>query len=289
MVMAEYRYCLVRYVPDFQRMEPTNVGVILQGSGRIEIKISPHAAKRKEIDTPVFQQWKKFLNDEINGPAVPLFQPRRNSPDFLRYLGKLCEGSVFLSEPLYHRAADALSFDDVLQTLYQRLVAPPEAPSASDNSRPTAFFRHLSDDRQFLKRGMKRHTHVATNGEKLWMAYRQVDNGAFIAIDKIEVNTQIGATANEIERMPLIVDSLPKFLRGATPSKHRQFFLLADELERPFAEQPEDEFEAMRKDLEQAVERVEKRGGRVIRSIEDAGELVNEVEQHLAPLPGEIP
>ena len=53
MDMQDFRYLLVRYVPDRERMEPINVGII-QGAGRIDFRLNPHAARRKEIETVTF-------------------------------------------------------------------------------------------------------------------------------------------------------------------------------------------------------------------------------------------
>lgn len=283
--MQEFRYLLIRYIPDADRMEPINVGVILQGAGRVDVRVSPHAAKRKEIDTAVFQQWRRFFLDEIRGESAPLFQPPKMSPQFLTYLAQLCEGSVILTRPLVLATDPVRSFDEALESLYRRLVAPPDITSPVAASRPTGRFRQLTENRDFLKRGMKRHVHLEVDKERFWIAYRQVRNGELIAIDKIEVNTQIGATANEIERLPRILQQLPTFLEGAKAGPSRRFVLLADELKQPFTEQAQAEFEAMQEDLEGVVEKVTKEGGRVLRSVRSAEELADEIDRILPPLP----
>src|SRR5437763_17103420 len=98
--MTELRYALIRFIPDMDRMEPINVGVILQGEGRIEFKLGPHAAKRADVDTQVFQKWRAFLEEEIRGAAVPLLQPPKDSAQFLHYLAGLCEQTVLITRPL---------------------------------------------------------------------------------------------------------------------------------------------------------------------------------------------
>ena len=158
--MIEYQYVLIRYVPDRERMEPVNVGLILQGAGRLDFRFSPHAAKRKEIDTEAFRRWREFFKTEIRGAAAPLFHPERTSPQFLRYLEELCEGPVVLSRSLYFGTEPHRNFDDVLESLYKRLVAPPEIISPSAATRPTGRFRQIAEERHFLTRGMRRHVHV---------------------------------------------------------------------------------------------------------------------------------
>lgn len=278
--MDHYRYTLIRYVPDLDRMEPINVGVILQGSGRIDVRLSPHAAKRKEIDTQVYRKWRQFFLEEVRGEQARLLQPEKTSPQFLTYLQQLCGGAVLLSRPLVLEVAQGRPFDSVLEDLYIRLVAPPETTSPAAAHRPTGRFRQIAEERQFLKRGMKRHTHVVVNDQPLWMAYRQVANGQIIAIDKVEVDREIGATANEIERLPHILELLPKFF-GAGRKLPTRYFLLADVLQQPFTDQPEAEFAAMRDELETAVEQVKKAGGEVLRTVPETESLAAQLDQVL--------
>lgn len=276
--MIDYRYVLVRFVPDPERMEPTNVGVILQGNGHVDVLFSPHAAKRKEIDTDIYNKWKAFFQTEIRGDAAPLFQPDRASPKFLQHLEALCGETVVLSRPLLLSAADSQRFSDVLKSLYRRLVAPCEAEPAGDATRPTGRFRQLAEEFRFVNRGMKRHEHIRVNGDRLWMAYRQVVKGETIALDKVEVGNQIGATSYEIERLPLIADKLPSFV-----GEKRTHFLLVDQLEQPFTDQPVDEFEAMRDDLERCVERIEHAGGTVIRELNGVDTFADRLDACLPP------
>jgi Protein of unknown function (DUF3037) len=99
--MNQYVYSLIRFVPDLERMEPFNVGIILQSPGRIDFRMSPHAAKRKDVNTAVIQKWRSFLEEEIRGEAVPFLQPPKQSPEFLRYLHGLCDQTVTISKPLF--------------------------------------------------------------------------------------------------------------------------------------------------------------------------------------------
>ena len=276
--MIDYRYVLVRFVPDRERMEPINVGLILQGAGRIDYQFSQHAAKRKEIDTDIYNEWKAFFRAEIKGEAAPLFQPDRASPQFLRHLEALCGETVVLSRPLSLSVDESRAFDDVVDSLFRRLVAPREAETPGAATRPTGRFRQLAEEREFVNRGMKRHAHVLVNNDRLWMAYRQVVNGETIALDKVEVGNQIGATSYEIERLPLIADKLPSFV-----GEKRTHFLLVDHLEQPFTDQPDDEFEAMRDDLERCVDRVEKAGGTVIREVNGVETFADRLHDCLPP------
>lgn len=282
--MQDYYYTLVRYVPDVQRMEPINVGVILQGRGQLDIRFSPHAAKRKEIDTGVFQQWRQFLLEEVQGKPAPLFQPPKTSPKFLDYLGQLCDGAVLLSQPLLVSVDESRPFADMLAYLYQRLVAPSQVIAPAEAARPSGRFRQLTISYSFLRRGMRKHAPIKLDQEKHWMAYRQVVNGSVWAIDKIEVGNQIGTTASEIQAMNSITLLLKDFLAGRGLDRPTKYYFLADALESPFTDQAADEFSMMRDDLESVVRRVRDTGGTVIRTASEAELLANELDQALPPL-----
>ena len=97
---VDHRYMLIRYVPDVERMEPINVGVILQGQGQLDVRLSPHAAKRKDVDTAAFRRWKDFFIEEVKGDPESLFQPEKTSLRFLQNIAELCDGPILLSRPL---------------------------------------------------------------------------------------------------------------------------------------------------------------------------------------------
>ncbi len=284
MEMQDFRYMLVRYVPDRERMEPINVGIILQGAGRIDFRLNPHAARRKEIDTATFQQWRQYFQDEIVADHTPLFQPERMSPDFLCYLQGICEGSVILSRPLAASVTGANTFDEVIASLYSRLVAPPEVTSPVAASRPAGRFRQIAEERRFVDRGMKRQAHVRVGKKRLWMAYRQVENGELIAFDKVEVDKQISQTANEIERLPQIAGQLPELFGASTEYKGVKYCLLADDLSKPFRDQPSEEFEAMRDDFRRYLEKIVKAGGQILDSPKEVENLADQIDQKLPRL-----
>ena len=278
--MQTYFYSLIRYVPVMERMEPINVGVILQCEGLVDVRLSPHAAKRKEIDTQVFGKWRQFFLEEIRGDPTPLFQPEKATPQFLTYLGQLCEGPVILSRPLTFQVSARAPSATFSATSITASSLHPKLLLRRLARRPTGRFRQITEDRQFLRRGMKRHAHVTIDDRRLWMAYRQVANGQQIAIDKIEVNVEIGKTANEIERMPYVLEHLPLFLQ-AQSFKPTRYVLLAGTMQHPFTDQRTEEFEAMRGELESTVEKVREAGGQVIRTVPEAEQLTTELDQVL--------
>ncbi|MBI3823920.1 MAG: DUF3037 domain-containing protein [Planctomycetes bacterium] len=278
--MFDYRYALIRYVPDAIRMEPINIGIILQSIDRIDFRLNTQASKKGIIDTTTFKRWRGFLDEEILGDAIPLFQPEKTSLQFFSHLQELCDKTVILSRPLTV-AREIDNFDQLLESLYQRLVAPPEPETPESANRPTGVFRQFAEDHKFLHRGMKRHAHVTIGNDRLWMAYRQMHNGAVFAMDKVEVAHRIGETSYEIERLPYIAHHLPRFVEAKIDDKPTEYCLLVDELKEPFTDQSKDEFDAMQEDLERAIEKIKTAGGRILRDRDAAKKLAEEIDQKL--------
>ena len=288
--MNTFHYALIRFIPDAERMEPINIGVILQGGGQLDFKLSPHVAKRKDIETQVYQKWRKFLEEEISGPAVPLFQPSKDSPDFIRHLGNLCESTITITRPLVHVAYDENAFDTELKGIYDRLVAPPEQNKKSPD-RPTSFFRQFEEEKEFRRRGMKKHPYISIYGRselKHWNAFRQVSNGQDIVIDKIEVGNSVGLTADEIQKLSsgaeVFVSSY--FRQPSNTGGSRRYCLITDQLVVKFTEQTEEDYEIMREELAKIKETVKKLGGEVLDKASDVKAFAEELDLHL-PRPQE--
>ncbi len=121
--MVEYRFSVIRFVPDMLRMEPLNIGIVLQSANRTDFKLNPDASSQLGIDASIYLEWQAFLTEEIRGIPRAKFQPCRTTPEFLRYLAELCSGPILLSESLVHQSQVDSSFGQVMDALYQRLVA----------------------------------------------------------------------------------------------------------------------------------------------------------------------
>lgn len=281
--MKSYRYALIRFVADALRMEPVNVGLILQDESKLDFQLNPHFARRGNVETSVFRQWKEFLAEEIQGPSMPLFQPKKTSTGFFSHLAGLCDGAIRISEPLAYQVEPA-PFEDVLSALYERLVATPTSATTAESNRPSGRFRQLMEQYDFLHRGMLRHAHLELEGKRRWRPYRHVLNGQVLAIDKIEVSNQIGQTANEIQALAAPLRLLKDFLARPVADRPTRYVLLADRLETAFGEQSEIDFRMMRDDLEQAVDDVRKAGGEVIRDTKAAADLADDLDRHLPPV-----
>ena len=280
--MNDLHYALIRFVPDMARMEPINFGVVLQGFGKIDFKLNPNFARRKDVETPVFQQWRDFLVEEIRGEPMPLFQPQKDSVEFLTHLANLCEQTVSMSRPLFVSAKKDESFEDVLESLFTKLVLPPESPKPDHMPRPTSRFREIEDEKQFRRRGMRKHPYLTLPGDKRWNAYRQLLNGENIVIDKVEIRNDVGLTADEIQKLASGVEPfLDRFLESTTPAIPTRYYLLADDLKEKFTDQTDDDYHAMKEELDCVIKTVESRGGSVLRRAEEVVDLTNLIDSKL--------
>ena len=284
--MNDFVYSLVRFVPDLERMEPFNVGVILQGQGKIDFKLSPHTAKRKDVDTVVFQNWRSFLEEEIRGEAVPFLQPPKDSRDFLNHLSAMCEQTLCISKPFYLSERSEGNFQSVLQSLYERLVAPPDQQKGEQTSRPTSTFRQFEEIKQFRKRGMKRHPYISLpKVGRPWNAYRQVVNEQNIVVDKVEVGNSVGLTADEIQKLSSGVDRfLSQFLHETQPASPPRYVLIADQLREKFSDQTDEDFETMQDEFQRVLRAVQDQGGDILQDADKVKEFAEEVDRKLPTL-----
>ncbi|MCA9128600.1 MAG: DUF3037 domain-containing protein [Planctomycetales bacterium] len=286
--MSIFHYALIRFVPNAERMEPINIGVVVQGGGKIAFKLSPHVAKRKDIDTQIYQKWRKFFELEISGPAVPLFQPPKDSPDFIRHLGSLCENTITITRPLIQDIREQISFEEALESIYDRLVAPAETKKKQPE-RPTSYFRQFEEEKEFRKRGMKKHPYIAIpsdSGNRHWNAFRQVLNGQDLVIDKIEVGNSVGLTADEIQKLSSGAGSfLAAFLTSPSPTgRPPRYCLIADQLAAKFSEQTDEDYLIMQEELQNIKETVRVKGGEVLDQPNDVIAFAEDIDRHLPEL-----
>jgi hypothetical protein len=62
-----YLYQIIRYVPDLERMEPQNIGIILQGPFNVVSKVWTHfrpLGEKPDFDYANFRKWREFFDDE---------------------------------------------------------------------------------------------------------------------------------------------------------------------------------------------------------------------------------
>jgi hypothetical protein len=284
--MREFNYALIRYIADRLRMEPINVGLVLQDSAGAIVKFSPHVAKRAVVDTETYNQWKAFFEAEVKNDVDPLFRPPTNSPEFFVYLSRLCDGPIIMSRPLIVADENEISGEQMLDILFRRLVLPEEKSGTPENQRATGRYRELEAEYQLLKRGVRKHAVVPIEtregGSPVHRRpYRQVANGKYIAMDKIEVARELSRTAEEINGLLNVKSFLDLFLKTQVQQRETRYILLADRLIEPFGGQPREDFQSMRDDIERTVDLVQAAGGEVIRDPLDSEKLARTLNDQL--------
>ncbi len=280
--MQELRYSLIRYIPDPIRMEPVNAGLILQDSRRIDFRLNPHFGRRAAIDNEVFKAWRHFFEEEIQGENMPLLQPAKTSPKFFEHLRSLCNSTVRLSPTLSMQVHPDESFEEIIQRLYDQLVAagPKEREAAE---RASATFRDWESDRKFLKRGLSKHPYIRLGSTiPSWNAFRATPDLAEtrIVVDKIEIGNQVGLAASEIQ---MLYSGVEQFLQHYLNAKNssRSYYLIADPLISPFNDQPPDDFSLMQEQYGIVLERVRKLGGHVLQKQSEAATLGKKIDETL--------
>ena len=264
--MQEFRYSLIRYIPDVMRMEPTNVGIILQGKSRLDFQLSRHAAKRSSIDTDVFQSWRKFFEEEIRGEAMPLLQPSKFSTKFFDHLSLLCRDTVRLSPALILKVNSDESFDHVLGRLFDQLVST-GSKEKEVADRASSVYREFEVEKKFLKRGLQKHPYIPLTDARRWNAFRSAkfSDGSTMVIDKVEINNQVGLAADEIQKLSSGVQQFLEKYFGQAQGKDRSYHLIADPLVEKFGDQSDENFSIMLEEYEKIKEVVTQSGGVVLR------------------------
>ena len=151
-----FRYQLVRHIADLRRMEPQNLGVIVQSRNAIRCKFNPYFGRQPGFDRDNLHAWKNFFRKEIDGKAVPLFQPERTSEQFLEYLQNQTRGNYSLTRPL-ELVMNTGDIEAVIDHLYQSLVRKPEE-EPKNLTRPVSFFRE-----ELIRRHLVNHPAMKKN------------------------------------------------------------------------------------------------------------------------------
>lgn len=283
MTNQNFTYALVRYVSDPERMEPLNVGVVVQGHEGIRLKLDNYFGSRKGIDAGIYKRWREFLQEEVEGEQRSMFRPSRESPEFWRYLRSLTGDTVAMTAPLALSSTEETSLEAILEMLYNRLVSRKSTEKDASLGRPghPAFeFRRIRNERSFDKRGLKKsHALKSVSNDYLWAPHRVAENGKIIAIDKIEVNVSPDRTNIEIDRARFAAANLSK-----VRSKKVSWFVLMDPLRDDAFSLDDSDRQDMKKAFEVTKKCVHKAKGEIISTQEEVDQLADDLEAALAPL-----
>jgi hypothetical protein len=212
-----YLYQIIRYVPDLERMEPQNIGVIVQGSGQTISKVWKHfrPSDKRDFDYSNFRMWREFFEEEINGAQVSMFQPDRGSPEFLTYLQSRCKSNYLVTRPL-SIITKTDSAEEVRDYLYKRVVSPPETDEVPA-LQPVRRFREQLQEKK-LDKHPKLHKDeylLLPNGDSelfKWQYERNHGSDQRVIIEPVQWLDRIRYTQMELEH----VLSAAKKLREAS-------------------------------------------------------------------------
>lgn len=127
MAARTYRYVILRYIPDLMRMEPRNVGVIVQSDEGIVHQIHgrfvPESLSDRGEARASFRAWREWFDHELHARIAHALVPKRTSEAYLSYLASRCTGNYQLTEPL--RVQAEVDLNGAAGFLCSRLVLTP--------------------------------------------------------------------------------------------------------------------------------------------------------------------
>lgn len=206
-----FRYQILRYIADLRRMEPENIGIIIQDANQDANKVScrfhTHHGLRRGFDYGNYRRWREFFQEEINGPPVPVFQPPRSSIEFLHYLQERCSGNYSLTRPL-ELVLDTGDLEIAETYLFQTLVLKADDKEKTA-TQPVQKLRSELKQRQILIHpAFKRKELFKANGLTELVEYQYLRNhGANlpVIIQPVQILSDISRTINALERAEAIV------------------------------------------------------------------------------------
>jgi len=228
-----YLYQIIRYVPDLRRMEPQNIGILVQSQFGVTCRLWNHfrpLGDRGDFDYANFRKWREFFEAEINGRQIKMFQPQRESSEFLEYLQARCKGNYVLSRPL-HVEMQTDKLEVVRDYLYETLVRSPEEES-EPAEQPVRRFREKLQARKLDRHPLLRRDEYITlpKGDSElfhWQYSKNHGSDVRVLIEPVQWLDRIRYTQLELEHV----------LRAARKLRENKFpahlIVLMDEVARP--------------------------------------------------------
>jgi Protein of unknown function (DUF3037) len=275
-----FLYQIIRYVPDLTRMEPKNIGVIVQGQTDLRLRLWTHfrpGDDKPDFDYANFRRWREFFEEEVNGPQIALFQPPRHSPEFLEYLQSRARGNYLVTRPL-HVSMRTENIDEVTQHLYETIVRSPEEES-EPAEQPVRRFRERLEAKKLHKNPLLlRDEYVALpNGEAelfRWQYRKNHGSDELVLIEPVQWLGKIRYTQLELEH----VLSAAKKIREA--SLRARLIVVIDELVEP-SERAKDSTKRLYENYIEGKETLKQESDEVISKVEQTEILVSRIESDL--------
>lgn len=277
-----YLYQIIRYVADLSRMEPRNIGVLVQGQSQLKCRLWSHfhpGDDKPDFDQANFRKWRDFFEEEVNGPQIALFQPPRHSPEFLEYLQSRCRGNYIVTRPL-HVAMRTEDIDEVTTYLYEKLVRSPEEPKPTDQ--PVQRFRAELRKKKLDKHKLLRKDEYVDlpNGDSElfhWQYERNHGSNVRVLIEPVQWLGKIRFTQLELEH----VLSAVRKVRAAHLAAH--LIVVMDEVEPP-SEKASDATRRLYDNYMEGQKTLQHETSEVILRVDESEKLVERIESDLREL-----
>lgn len=205
-----FRYQILRYIADLKRMEPENIGVIIQNSREASCRFHTRLGNRPGFDFDNYRRWREFFESEINEPPVPVFQPPRGDIAFLEYLQGRCIGNYSLTRPL-ELAMPSADLLEARNHLFKTLVLKPDE-AIGNTKQPVQRLRSELKQRNIINNpAFHKKQLFNANGISEFVEYFYVRNhGANlpVIIQPVQILPDISRTINAMERAEAIVHNL---------------------------------------------------------------------------------
>jgi hypothetical protein len=274
-----YLYQIIRYVPDLRRMEPQNIGVVVQGELGVTCRLWTHFrpfGEKGDFDYANFRKWREFFEAEVNGRQIKMFQPPRNSPKFLEYLQSRCKGNYILTRPLQIEMQADL--DAVRDFLYETLVRSPEEES-EPAEQPVRRFREQLQSRKLERNPFFRRDEyvILPSGESElfhWQYERNHGSNVRVLIEPVQWLDKIRITQLELEH----VLSAAKKLRDEKFPAH--LIVVMDEVAHP-SKLAKDSTVRLYENYLEGKETLRQLSDEVISRASESEELVARIEKEL--------
>jgi hypothetical protein len=278
---SNYRYMIFRHVPDLARMEPANIGVVVQGDDGAAVRLRPQYRPRHPYEkTPFypanFAAWKQWLRGEVGSKAGAGFIPERTSAEFLAYLRSRCTENYQFSEPLLLETPIE-GVKAVAAYLYEAVVGNPRVEDEADAiPSPASLFRlevdHLPKP---VKSQVMFDVPLRLAGQWCTFPYHY-RNGALVTIDKVELAPDPRALYNALDSVCFRLDALDRE-REVAPSRA---VVLVDPVER-FAMFRTLRSDSIREAYQNRVRQIREHDVSVVAAIDDVPPLLQRLQEDL--------
>jgi hypothetical protein len=277
-----FLYQIIRYVPDLRRMEPKNIGVIVQGESQLKHRMWRHfrpGDDKPDFDYANFRKWRDFFDEEVNGQQIALFQPPRQSPEFLEYLQTRCRGNYIVTRPL-HVAMQTQDIDAVRDYLYERLVRSPEETEPAEQ--PVQRFRaRLKEKKLDKNRFLRQDEYVdLPNGDSElfhWQYERNHGSKDRVLIEPVQWLNKIRITQLELEH---VLSAVRKVRAAYLPAR---LIVVMDEVESP-SERAKDATKRLYENYIEGRSKLQQESDEVISTVDESESLVERIESDLEEL-----